>query len=125
MLARILEIDSAAGIVRADLAGAAAVWVRPVHQIARLDSGEALLEFDVAGQKGIVLQGNIAFRVNEVQGDIVVQPYGKKQPNGHGRGTSEDLAEEVGGHLLVMRKDEGVVELDGHVALDDPQRMCS
>ncbi|MNE85346.1 hypothetical protein D3C80_1823360 [compost metagenome] len=70
-----------------------------------------------------MLQGDIAFRVHEVQGHVIVQPYAEKRPERLGRGTSEDLAEEVGGDLLVVRKDDGVVELDGHAAISGKD-MC-
>ncbi|MNT62028.1 hypothetical protein D3C72_1997150 [compost metagenome] len=69
-----------------------------------------------------MLQGNIAFRVHEVQGHVIVQPHAEKRPERLGRGTSEDLAEEVGGDLLVVRKDDGVVEL---AMPQSPGRICA
>ncbi|MCY1460081.1 hypothetical protein D9M71_776100 [compost metagenome] len=62
-----------------------------------------------------MLQGNIAFGVHEVQGDAVVEPDGEKWPERHCRRTPQDPAEEVRRHLLVMRKHDGVIELDSHV----------
>ncbi len=114
MAVGVLEVDAAAAIVPADLAGAVSVGIGPVLKTSITDSGEDLVELFFADQERVVLGGNLAVVIVEVDGDIVVERDDEHRPERSGARQTEYFSEKGGRLLLVSAPDDCVIKLHAH-----------
>jgi hypothetical protein len=110
----VLEVDAAPAVAGVDLAGIVPVGIGPVGEPPLLDAPEDLVELALADEEGVVLGGDVAVTVDEVEGDVVVDLHPEEGAEGLGLGEAEDLGHEGGRDLLVAGGDDGVIQLNGH-----------
>jgi hypothetical protein len=52
--------------------------------------------------------------VDEIEGDVVVRLHPQERAERHRLGKAQQFGQEPGGGALVVRRDDDVIELDGH-----------
>lgn len=105
----VLEVYAAAAVVAADFAGAFSAWIGPVLKASITDTGEDLVELFFADEEGVVLGGNLAVVIVEVDGHFVVERDDEHWPERCGARQSEDFGEKGCRLLLVAAPDDRVV----------------
>ena len=109
MAVGVLEVYAAAAVVPADLAGAFSVWIGPVLESSITDAGEDLVELFFADQEGVVLGGNLAVVIVEVDRNIVVERDDEHRPERRGIRQAEDFSEKGCRLLLVAGPNDRVI----------------
>jgi hypothetical protein len=94
MAVGIVEIDAAAVVPVIDLAGFGTRGARPVRQSPLLDAREDLIELRLAHQERVMLRGDVAVDVDEIQCQVIADAHQGEWAHRHGRPQSQDLAEE-------------------------------
>jgi hypothetical protein len=103
-----------AAVVGVDPAGAALAGVSPVFEALCADAFEDLVELVFANQECVVLEGNLAIGLVEVERDIVVKRDHEERSEAARGWKAEDLGKERRRLLLVAAPDDGVIELPAH-----------
>jgi hypothetical protein len=85
-----------------------------VRQLPVPDAAEGGVELVLAHEERVVLGGDLAAGLGEVQRDGVVGLDHEKMPEPGGRRQAENLAQEGRRPLLVAAGDDGVVQLHAH-----------
>jgi hypothetical protein len=116
VLVRVLPVDAAAAVVGVDLTRVLLEGIGPVRQPARPDPAEDLVEL-LLGDEERVVPGRHHGVVEEVQRDLVGQLDDGERAEVHRWRQPEELGQEGGRGVPVVRGDDGVVELDGHGGL--------
>src|SRR5215471_7754512 len=88
-------------------------WIAAVSEPRRLDASEDGVELGVADMKGVVVAFELAVLVAEQHRHLVVDAHRREIMDGFGL-QSEEFRKETCRRHLVMRRDNGVVEDDGH-----------
>src|SRR5262249_9134623 len=101
----VLEVHSAAAIVVVDSAGPLLPGVGPVLESSLAQTGEDSVEIVFRYQKGIVLRGNLAVGVVEVEGDAVGELDDEEWSESGWLGQAQDLGEERRRPALVAAPD--------------------
>ena len=109
MLVGVFEVDTTAAVVPADFAGAFSVWIGPVPKASITDASKDLIEFFFADQKGVMLGGNLAVVLVEVDGYVVVERDDEHRSEGCGARQAEDFREKSRRLPLVTAPDDRVV----------------
>ena len=109
MAVGIFEIDAAAAVVPADLAGAFSVGIGPVLESSLADAGEDLVELFFANQEGVMLGGNLAVVIIEVDGHVVAERDDEHRPERRGARQAEDFCEKGCRLLLVAAPNDRVI----------------
>ena len=109
MAVGVLEVYAAATVVPADFAGAFSVWVGPVLEPSLADAGEDLVELFFANQEGVVLGGNLAVVIIEVDRHVVIERHDKHRSERRGIREAEDLSEKGCRLLLVAAPHDRVI----------------
>jgi len=112
----ILEIHAAAAVIVVDLAGPAAPRVGPMLHASLTDASVDGVELVLGYQEGVVLRADVLAlgHLRVVEADTVVEFDRQERTEFLGGWQAEQLGEEVGGFLAVLRGDDGVVERDCH-----------
>ena len=122
---RILKVKATAAVSRVELAGMALPWIGPVGEMAFLDAMPDPIELALADEECIVLRVDFAGRIDVVERHLVVELYADKRPEGHGSRQFEEVRKKCSRGSLVMRCDDGVVELDCHLDTIPMLRECA
>ena len=109
MAVGVFEIDAAATVVPADLAGAFSVWIGAVLESLITDAGEDLVELFFADQEGVVLGGNLAVVFVEVDGHVVVERDDEHRSEGSGAWQAEDFREKSRRLFLVPAPNDRMI----------------
>src|SRR6185503_2035123 len=110
----IFEVDTAAAVVVVDLSRVRARRIRPVLEPALADASEDAIELVLADQKRVVLDGDVAVRVAEIERHAVVELDDEEMAGALRRRAAEDLGQERRRAPLVATPDDRVVERDAH-----------
>src|SRR5262249_18474523 len=89
----------------------------PVFKAARADAPEDLVELFVADQKRVMLGGNLAIGLMEVERDAVAERYHEKRSKACRCRQAEDAGKERRQPLLVAAPDKRVIELHAHIMI--------
>jgi hypothetical protein len=116
MTVRVFEIHPASTIVSINFASVVLAWVSPILNSPTADASEDLIEVVFAYQESIVLGGNFAFLLIEVEGDAVVEVDDQHWSESCGRRQAQDICEKCCRCLLVAAPDDRMVKLHAHVA---------
>src|ERR1700739_2571348 len=99
--------------------------IGPVGQVLLAEAVEGGVELGLADQERVVLRGDRAGGLGEIEGDVVVRFDDQEVAEAGGRGQAQDLAEERRRAFLVTARDDGVVQLDAHAVLPVSWRCIS
>src|SRR5437879_6941798 len=142
---RVAEVHAATPVVAVDLALPVETRIGPVVESAPRDPPEDLVEIVLVYQERVVLRGDLAVDIVEVQRYAVAGLDHEERSEGGRRLQPEDLGEERRRPLLLPAPHDGVVELHAHrstlprprltaapshlphpaVRPDDPGRSCA
>src|SRR5258706_12458748 len=111
------EVNTPPAVVVVDLARAAAHRVGPVFKPPLANSPENRVKIHLADQEGVVLWADRAFGVGEVERDLVIEFHHVEMAEASRRWPTQHLGQEPSGHRLVVRPDDGVVELSSHAVV--------
>src|SRR5262245_22521788 len=111
----VLEIEPAAAIIVVDRTRPALAGIRPVLDAALADAREDLIELVLADQERIMLGGDLAIRVVEVERYRVAELDHQERSEPAGWRQPEHLGEKSRRLLLVAAPDDGVVEFCRHL----------
>src|SRR5882724_9832811 len=106
MAVRVFEIDAAAAVIPADFARAFPVWIGPVLEPSIADAAEDWVEVVFTDQKGVVLGGDLAVVVVEVDGNTVVERDDEHRSERRGAREAEDFSEKGCRLLLISAPDD-------------------
>jgi len=109
MAVRVFEIDAAAAVIPADFARAFPVWIGPVLEPSIADAAEDWVEVVFTDQKGVVLGGDLAVVVVEVDGNTVVERDDEHRSERRGARQAEDFSEKGCRLLLVSAPNDRVI----------------
>jgi len=110
----IFEIDAAAAVAGVDLAVLALRGIGPVGKLALADPREDLVEFGLVDEERIVLGGDLAVGVDEVERHFVARLHAHERPKRHRGREAENFGQERRGSALVACVNDSVIQLGGH-----------
>ena len=111
---RVVPIDAAPAIGVVDPARLLLAGIGPVRQAALADAPEDSVELVLADEKRVVLHFDVARRLNEIEGDGIVELDAEKRADAHRRRAAEHLGQKPCRGLRIPRRNDGVIELDRH-----------
>src|SRR5215475_1955528 len=110
----VFEVHAATPVASVDLSGSGPARIGPVCAPLLADAAEDPVEVVFAYQEGVMLGGNLAFPLVEIERDAVVGLDDEEGPEAHGRRQAENLGEEGRRSPLVTAPDDGMVQLHAH-----------
>src|SRR5215813_13444570 len=108
------EIDAASAVIVVDLPRPGPAGIGPVRHAAPGDAAEYDVEIFLADQERIVLDGDVAVGLGEVEGHAVVRSDDEEPPESRRGRQAEYLSEETCRPLLIAARNDRVVELHAH-----------
>jgi ABC transporter DrrB family efflux protein len=121
----VFEVQAAAAVAVVDGLALGPARIGPVGQVPLPDAVVGGVELDLADQERVVLRGDRAGGLGEIEGDVVVRLDHQEVAEAGRRGQAEDLGQERRRAFLVPARDDGVVQLDAHAVFPVSWRCIS
>ena len=110
----VVEVDPAPTVPSVDPIAFFAEGVGPVGEALFENAGEYCVEFVLVYLEGVVLRRDFAVGLDKVQRGVVAHLDHCKRAEHRVRRQAQNRRQEPSRALLVVRSDDGVVQMDGH-----------
>ncbi|MHC2296501.1 hypothetical protein ACVJBD_000707 [Rhizobium mongolense] len=119
---RIFEIETASTVMVIGFAWLSLARISPVTKVSLSNSIEYRVEFCVTDQEGVVLAYDLTFRIHIVEICIVVGRDHVERPPAPRRRQTQHIGQEICRGLTVSSRQDGMIEMDGHIGLTEKSR---
>src|SRR5262245_14889348 len=114
MSIRVFKVSPTPSVIGIDLVLQMVMGVCPERKPSPLDTPENFVKLHLAHQKSVMLRGNLAVSVVEVQGDLIVHLHRQERSEGNWSRKPENFNKKSRRLALVARWNDGVVKFNAH-----------